>query len=138
MLQTAKWNLVKQQYEQKEIIENANNRILRLEKERDQRLEDALAHYLVHNHITDIPGIGHTRKEDILRHVYNGKLTDLHNASRLPGIGEQTQAAIDQWVQQNQRDFTKLLKQNFPGKGEIEQAFKKQAQIERKKQPLET
>ncbi len=58
-----------------------------------QKLEDALTHYLVHHHITDIAGIGQTRKEDILRGVYNGKLTDLYNASGLPGIGEQTQTA---------------------------------------------
>lgn len=133
LLQTAKNNLNQYQNSQKKIVQNANVKIHLLENERDRKLKDALTHHIVHNRLTEISGIGQARSADILRHVYKGELTDLSNAYKLPGIGEQTQAAINQWVRHYQKNFTKLLTQDFPGKRKIEQAFQQQTLGEYKK-----
>jgi len=133
LLQTAKNNLTHRQNRYKEIIQDANRQIARLEKERDKKLKDALTHHIIHDRITEIPGIGQARKADILRYVYRGNITDLHHAHKLPGIGAQTQAAINQWVRHYQQNFVSLLKKNFPGKDKVEQACEQQIQAEKKK-----
>ena len=126
LLQTAKINLNKRQNRQKEVIQNTNGKIHQLENERDRKLKEALLHHIIHDRLTEIPGIGQARSTDIIRHVYKGKITDLYNAHMLPGIGEQTQAAINQWVHYYQKNFTKLLDQDFPDKYKTRLLFHEQ------------
>ncbi len=120
LLQKARTSLVRQRTAYMDSIQTAQKETLRLKTIRDQKLKDALVHYLVHERLTDIPGIGASRKADILRNIYKGQLMDLHRAHLLPGIGEQTQAAINEWVRNQQINLSRLLQENFPGRQPID------------------
>lgn len=136
LLQQARGNLFQQKTTYEHAIQTARKETAGLQAARNQKLKEALVTYLVHERLTDIPGIGEVRKKDILQYVYKGQLTDLRMAHRLPGIGEQTQAAINQWIAYNQRNFSKLLQESFPGKQQVDSWY--QQELRAKEQKIAT
>ena len=87
--------------------------------ERDRELTEALVRYLVQTQLSQIPGIGPTLRAKIVRHVFRGRLSDLHSARRLEGIGSQRQYQISSWAHRVEAQLPRLLKEDFPGKSQI-------------------
>lgn len=109
LLQAAAKNLQQQQQTQQRTIHTAQAKISQLQTTQSRLLKDAFLDHLVHERLTEIPGIGERRKAEILQKVYKGKLTDLRLAHLLPGIGDQTQAAINKWVNYYQQHLSQEL-----------------------------
>ena len=63
-----------------------------------------------------MPGIGPKFQRSIITYVYKYRLTDLHKAYRLYGIGEYRQTLIDDWIKEYQALIPEMLKDDFPGK----------------------
>lgn len=133
LLQNAANSLRQQKDLQTDIVQSLRSEIVNLQENRDQKLKAALTNYLVQVRLTDIPGIGESRKADILRYIYRGQLTDLHSAHQVPGIGEQTQKAINQWIHANQQKFPQLLRENFPGREEVDSWYHQALSIKEQK-----
>lgn len=123
ILRTAFHNFEGQQKTCQQTIQNANKEIRRFQAQQHKALEKSLTDYLVEERLREVSGIGAVRQADILRLVYKGKLTDLYDAHQLPGIGEQTQISLNQWIQAYQNKFSDLLQEDFPGKRVINQSY---------------
>lgn len=93
--------------------------------QRDTELTQALVRWLVENHLQEAPGIGESLKRDIIHTVFNGNLADLRRAYLVPGIGQQKQQYINQWIRHYEAQIPIRLQQHFPGKQEIERKYQK-------------
>lgn len=133
LLQAARKGLQQEQRSCHQKIQKTQAKITELQAAWGREMGEALIRHLVHDRLTEIPGIGERRQADILRYVYKGQLADLRLAHRLPGIGEQTQRAINQWVTHYQRNFAKVLETNFPGKVQVNDKYQLLIQAEEKK-----
>jgi len=142
LLQQARWQLQLLCNQAEQALQTSISESKSLEKQRKNRLRQALSYHLINTRLTEIPGVGDKRKEQILEFLYITRLSDLHHAYQVPGIGEQTQQAISQWVKRYRKQVPKLLKQDFPGKADIEAEFKelmiiKQRQLKGKERRLQ-
>jgi len=82
-------------------------------------LQRKLEYHIVSTRIYEIPGIGKTLGDSIKRQIYQNSINDLRFASRLQGIGESKQYAINRWIRKYELEIPKLMKQDFPGKREL-------------------
>lgn len=133
LLQKARHHLLQQQKAEQHVINAAQKEIKRLEAQQRQELEQVLTDYLVKERLTDVSGIGKARHADIVWRIYKGNLTDLQRAHQLPGIGQRTQGAINQWVRHYRKNFAKLLQENFPGKQQVILAYRNAVATQREK-----
>jgi hypothetical protein len=79
----------------------------------------ALTENLVHTGLDEIPGIGQVLKARIIRFVFRGRLSDLHQAYRLDGVGKQRQREISRWVREVEALLPQLRKEDFPGRAQM-------------------
>lgn len=93
---------------------------------RDRELTEALVRHLVQTRLSQIPGIGPTLRAKIIRHVFRGRLSDLHSARRLEGIGSQRQYQISRWAHRMEAQLPRLLQEDFPGKSQILNAHREE------------
>lgn len=107
-------------------IKSLRGKISQLEAKRQQietttheDLRKKLEYHIVSTKIFEVPGIGKTLGESITRYIFNGKLTDLRYASRLQGIGESKQYAINNWIRKYEKEIPRRIKQDFPGKSKL-------------------
>jgi len=91
---------------------------------RDQALTRTLVKDLVEAELGAVPGIGPVLKSKIIRHVFRGRLRDLHHAHRLEGIGSRRQREISQWVHRVEGQLPQLLQEDFTGKAQIMAAYR--------------
>lgn len=85
-------------------------------RRQESDLDAILARQIVQNHLQEVPGIGEKRKALILASVFKKDLTDLYRSQTIPGIGEQLQWSINQWVRHYKSQWPGLRKRDFPGK----------------------
>lgn len=96
----------------------AEAKLQRLHDDCEKDLQSILARHLVEQHLHELPGIGRTLSDEVLRRVFRGSLSDLHFASMVSGIGTTKQSEISAWVRDYQRQIPTLLRNDFPGKKE--------------------
>ena len=65
---------------------------------RKQAIAAATERRYVEAEFKNIPGIGPTTREKILRQVFHGRLDDLRKAHLVRGVGESRQRAINLWL----------------------------------------
>jgi hypothetical protein len=103
---------------------NAEQELKHLQEAQKQELEAILVQHLLESRLNEIKGIGPQRKAAIIQDVFRGKLSDLQQASKIPGITTTIQVEINRWVAHYQQELPHLLEQDFSGKSTIEARFK--------------
>jgi hypothetical protein len=97
-------------------ISNLERQLETLRRKRSADLETALSRYLVNERLTEVPGIGPRLSRRIIQYCFRNSLRDLRFASRVQGVGPSRQQAIMAWASAREREFPRLLAQDFPGK----------------------
>ena len=82
-------------------------------------LREAVVNQLVAAELPTLPGIGPRLAALIISSIFQGQLSDLHQASSLEGIGPQKQAVLNQWVAAQEWRLPDLVAGDFPGKAAI-------------------
>ena len=100
-------------------IARLNKQLQDLGQQRKGTLHAALVRYLVEDHLTDIRGIGPTLSSRIVHQCFRGRLSDLHTAYRVSGVGSALQSSIMAWVRAYEQQLPHLLQGSFPGKERI-------------------
>jgi hypothetical protein len=100
-------------------IAQLNKDLQNLGQQRNKMLHATLVRYLVENHLSDIRGIGPTLSSRIIHHCFRGRLSDLHTAYRVSGVGSALQSSITAWIRYYEQRLPRLLQGNFPGKERI-------------------
>ena len=91
--------------------------------QRDRELSQALCSHIVHNHLTDISGIGPTLRDSIIALCFDGTLESLCRADRVHGVGDTKVWAIRGWVYEWTERLPQLMRQNFPKKRSINEEY---------------
>jgi hypothetical protein len=94
-----------------------------LEQARDERLQLALEHEIAHTRLSEVPGIGEKFAQEIVSGVFKTRLSDLTVAHQLPGIGENKQEQINQWITRYEGLIPVMMADDYPGKTEILATF---------------
>lgn len=102
----------------------ANSRLTSLKRDQQKELINVLARHLAQNHLFEVPGIGPALQKRILSEVFRGKLTDLHNAYQVQGVGQNRQWAVSEWVRDYEKRLPALIKTDFPGKEGVVARYK--------------
>lgn len=92
-------------------------------REEVKELRRALEADLVHGPLAEVRGIGPKLRDRIVEACFDGTLDSLKDAQRVPGVGAETAADIQAWVQQTKNRLPQLLKGDFGGKEEILSTF---------------
>jgi len=95
----------------------------RLHSEYMTALHKALSAHLIHERLTEIPGIGPTLSTRVAHYCFRGSLADLHYAYRVQGIGMRLQSLISAWVEERLSEFPRLLAGDFAGKVAVVQQY---------------
>jgi len=119
LLESAQQNLSIKIRDLREKIKQLEEKRLQIENSTHDELKKELERYIVSTKIFEVSGIGQTLGKSIIRHIYKSSITDLRYASRLQGIGENKQYAINTWIRKYEREIPKLMKQDFPGKKQL-------------------
>ena len=104
-------------------VSELEGQLARLRRDRSAELSQALSTALVRERLTEVPGIGSTLSDRIIRTCFHGRLRDLHSAHRVQGIGSALQGAISAWVVDVESEFPRLLAKDFSGKQRIVSAY---------------
>ena len=96
---------------QDEIIQNRSNE--------EKELDAALSKHLVNTKLREVPGLGQSRISSIQTSVFRGRLSDLHQAHVVPGIGQAIQTSISNWVRSMESTWGRSRSTDFPGKKAI-------------------
>lgn len=97
----------------------AQNRIVVLQRERDEKLRVTSERLIAYTRLTEVKGIGPKMRDRILATTFRSRLTDLTQAYRAQGVGTSKQQAINAWIQHYSRQMPMLLAQDFEGKSSI-------------------
>lgn len=113
-----RWAVTKHQRMQT-ALQAAEARLPGMQEEEAQELLRALQTHLVHSRFGEVEGLGPALRERVIQAIFRGRLTDLHGARRVRGVGDQRQMAISAWVQRYEPQLHRLVQQDFPGKSDV-------------------
>ena len=99
--------------------DNIEHKLQRVNNQITEELRQVLITYLVNSRFTNIPGIGSTLRDRIVRTCFDGTLDSLNRSPHVRGVGPEKAAAIRAWVYQMNRVIPALLKSDFPGKQDV-------------------
>ena len=115
--------LQKSMQDRREKIKNIEQQLKSLRYTRSDELRAALSRYLVENHLTDVQGIGPQLSRRIIASCFRNDLRDLHLAHGVQGIGPTLHEAIMAWVRTMEAKLPQRLKEDFPDKQRILDAY---------------
>ncbi|MHA1973136.1 MAG: LamG-like jellyroll fold domain-containing protein [Candidatus Hodarchaeales archaeon] len=126
ILETILTNLNKEIKEQEQKLRNLRTQRTNITTQKEQELERAVTTHVFNTTFQNIPGIGPTLKERIRHQSFNGTYDSLRSSWRVHGIGENKQYAIQNWINTNQANLPRALRNNFPNKQQINEKYARQ------------
>lgn len=119
MLRAAEKRLVRTRQELERSIGEAETEVAGLQDSEQRELLQLLQAHLVRN-CFEVEGIGPALHERIVQTVFRVRLSDLHDAYRVHGVGERRQQAISEWVRRYEPQLSRLAKQEaYDGKDRV-------------------
>lgn len=127
LLQAALRRLVQEQKANEQEISAIERQLQQLRRAENAELQTRLQHWIATAHLREVPGIGAKRYDQLMRHVFDGKLEDFYRAKdRVSGIGDKTQLALNAWVKHYKHRSAGMVQSDFPGKQAVVSAYAKQ------------
>lgn len=103
----------------KQQLDNQADKLDRFKSARKKKIEDYWAVKIVNSRLMEVPGIGPTRRYQLMEH-FDGTLDSLFGADKLVnGIGHQTAYVLNNWIIDREEEIEGLIMQPFAGRAEL-------------------
>lgn len=126
ILEKARKQLQKALEQTRSTIKEQTQKVPALEAARQHELLQELEHRLLQTRLDEVPGIGQALKQRILTTLHARRLSDLHQAYTVSGVGENRQYEINQWIHQYTQRLPQLVNEPFPGRETIIKKYESQ------------